>query len=347
MECVWKHSTVTGDGSKTFVLLLASLLRLIHGAASKERIESRWYKSTDSAAARHLADKLLAFAMTELDDLISVSVLPHGFCVSSEDFRTKTQLPARTNGFRVQTFLSSFFHTRLDFAHCDFLSDLACELLAHWKDQNDQLSFSLQFLHDNFPALHTQVSGFPVSFSRLIEGQVIHRDFATPCLQANKQPVKAVVLTGYLQPKLLSRGHVLELGCGGGVTDEKSIMPFSAWTERTLESVLAALQSFGVSVLLCSLQQSAAARALAAQAEMCLVECVSEEELSLFVQLSRITPVSDCWAIQPENVATLTFCKAVLLGAHRYSDILCPSQYVVFSRMQSLWCMNQLRSTGL
>lgn len=331
VECVWKHSIVTGDGSKTFVLLLASLLRLIHGAATKEPIASQWYKSTEAATARHLADKLLAFAMTELDDLISVSVVPHGFCVSPEDFSTKTQLPARPNGFRVQTFLSSFFHTRLDYVHCDFLSDLACELLAHWKVQNDQLS--LQFVNDNFPALHTQVSGFPVSCSYLIEGQIIHRDFATPCLQVNKQPVKAVVLTGYLQPKLLSRGYVLELGCGSGVTDEKSIVPFSAWTERTLESVLAALQSFGVSVLLCSLKQSAAARASAAQADMCLVECVSDEELSLFVQLSRITPVSDCWTIQPENVATLTFCKAILLGAHRYPDIHRPSQYIGLNHM--------------
>ncbi|XP_017261540.1 Bardet-Biedl syndrome 10 protein [Kryptolebias marmoratus] len=328
VECVWKHSAVTGDGSKTFVLLLASILRLIHAAASKAPGVSQWStEAAEAATARHLADKLLAFAMTELDDLICVSVAPHGFCVSSEDFTTKTQLPSCPNGFCVQALLSSFFHTRLDYVHCDFLSGLACELLGHWKFQNDTLSFALQFLNDNFPALHTQVSGFPVSSSHVIEGQVIHRDFATPCLQVNNQPVKAVVVTEYLQPKLLRRGDMLDLGCGGRVTGEKSIIPFSAWTERSLESVIATLQSLGVSVLLCAVKQSAAALALAAQAEMCLVECVSEEELSLFVRLSGVAPISDCWMIQPENVATLTFCKPIQLGAHRYVHVaFCDSE---------------------
>lgn len=326
VECVWKHSTVTGDGSKTFVLLLASLLRVIHASASKAPVVSEWYRSTEAATARHLADKLLAFATSELADLISASVVPHGFCVSAEDFTTKTQSPACPDGFRIQTLLSSFFHTRLDYAHRDFLSDLACELLSRWEFPSDKLSFFLQFLSDNFPALHTQVSGFPVSSSHLIEGQVIHRDFSTSCLRVCKQPVKAVVFTGHLQPKILSHSYVLELGGGSGVTGETSIVPFSAWTERSLESVIATLQSFGVSLLLCAVKQSAAVLALAAQAEMCLVECVSEDELSLFFRLSGVTPVSDCWRIQPENIATLMFCRAVVLGAHRYAfypSLLC------------------------
>lgn len=325
VECVWKHSTVTGDGSKTFVLLLASLLRMIHASASKAPIVSEGCKSTEAAAARHLADKLLAFATSELADLISVSVVPHGFCVSAEDVTTKTQLPACPNGFRIHMLLSSFFHTRLDYVHCDFLSDLACELLCHWKFQNNKLSFFLQFLHDNFPALHTQVLGLPVSSSHLIEGQVIHRDFSTSCLRVNQQPVKAVVFTEHLQPTILSQSYVLELGCGGGETGEKSIVPFSAWTERSLGSIFATLQSFGVSLLLCAVKQSAVVLTLAAQAEMCLVECVSEEELSLFARLSGVTPISDCWMIQPENIATLMFCRAILLGAHRYANMFHPS----------------------
>ncbi|XP_013858962.1 BBSome complex assembly protein BBS10 [Austrofundulus limnaeus] len=321
VDCVCKHSAVTGDGSKTFVLLLASLLRMIHASASKAPIVSECSKSTEAAAARRLADKLLAFATSELADLISVSVVPRGFCVSAEDFTTKTQPPARPSDFRIQTLLSSFFHTRLDSVHCGFLSDLACELLTRWKFQNDKLSFFLQFLSDNFPALHTQVSGFPVSSSRLIEGQVIHRDFSTPCLQVHKQPVRAAVFTEHLQPTILHQSYVLELRCGGRVTGEESIVPFSARTERSLESVIATLQSFGVSLLLCAVKQSTAVLALAARAEMCLVECVSEDELSLFVRLSGVTPISDCWRIQPENIATLTFCRAILLGAHRYVHV--------------------------
>ncbi|KAI3370735.1 hypothetical protein L3Q82_007279 [Scortum barcoo] len=323
VECVWKHSTVTGDGSKTFILLLASLLQMIHTAACKEPNVSHTYNSkeaAEAATARRLADELLAFALEELHDVIAMGVVPYGCCLSWEDFRAKTQSPAHTNNLSVRKLLASFFHSRLGCTHCDFMSNLTSELLTHWKFENDPPSLSLQFVNDNFPALHTPVSGFPISCSRLIEGQVIHRDFGTPCPQTDDQPVRAVVFTGYLQPKVLSAGEVLALGCGEQ-GKERSILQFSSWAERSLECVIAKLQSLGVSVVLSAVKQPAAVLALAAQAAMCIVECVSEDELSLFGQLSGATPVSDCWTIKPEHVATLTFCRPILLGAHRYVHV--------------------------
>uniref|UniRef100_A0A8C4DMH9 Bardet-Biedl syndrome 10 protein n=1 Tax=Dicentrarchus labrax TaxID=13489 RepID=A0A8C4DMH9_DICLA len=320
VECVLKHSSVTGDGSKTFILLLASLLRMIHTAACKGTNVSHAYnsrKAAEAATARHLADKLLAFALEELADVIAMGVVPYGYCISWEDFTAKTQSPAHTNNNCVQKLLASFFLSRLGRTHCDFISNLTCELLSHWKFKNNQPPFTLQFVNDNLPALHTPVSGFPISCSRLIEGQVIHRDFATPCPQTDHHPVKAVVFTRYLQPKLLSAGEVLELGYGEQ-GKERSIVQFSAWAERSLECVIANLQSLGVSVILSAVKQSAAVLALAAQADMCIVECVSEDELSLFAQLSGARPASDCWMIESDHVATLTFCRPILLGAHRY-----------------------------
>lgn len=325
MECVWKHSTVAGDGSKTFILLLASLLRMIHKAASKEpnvSHSSNSMQKAEAATASYLADKLLAFALTELGDLIAVGVVPYGFCVSLNDFTPGAHLLSPTKKYHGQSLLSSFFHTRIGYVHCDFISDLTCELLNHWKLENDLPSTLLQFLNNNFPALHTPVSGFPITSSRLIEGQVIHRDFSTPCPQVKNQPVKAVVFTGYLQPNLCGPEHVLKLGCGGGVMEDKSIVHFSAWTEQSLKFIIAKLQSLGVSVLLSAVKQSAAVLALATQAKMCLVECVGEEELSLFAELTGATPVSDCFVIQPEHIATLAFCRPILLGAQRYVGML-------------------------
>lgn len=321
VECVWKHSSATGDGSKTFILLLASLLRLIHAAASKESNVSHSYNSTkaaEAATARHLADKLLAFGLKELDELIATGVVPYGGCISWEDFTVEAQTPSLTNNLCVQKLLRSFFHTRCGYTHCDFNSHLTCELLSHWKFKNQLPSFSLQLVSDYFPALHTPVLGFPVRSSRLIEGQVIHRDFATPPLKTDHQPVKAVVLTGSLQPTLLSTGDVLELGYRGRMKEGRSILHFSSWMESSLQGVIAKLQSLGVCVLLSAVKQSAAVLALATQAEMCLVECVSEDELSLFSQLSGTTPIWDCSMIESEHVATLAFCRPIQLGAHRY-----------------------------
>uniref|UniRef100_UPI0037E7F1FC Bardet-Biedl syndrome 10 protein n=1 Tax=Semicossyphus pulcher TaxID=241346 RepID=UPI0037E7F1FC len=326
VECVLKHSTVTGDGSKTFILLLASLLRMIHTTACKEPNVSHTNNSREAAVAstaRHLAKKLLAFALEDLDDIIALGVIPHGCCLLREDFTAKTQ--SQTSNHCLQMLLASFFHSRLGQTHCDFISDLTCELLSNWKLKNDLPSVSLQFINDNLPALHTSVSGFPISCSRLIEGQVIHRDFATPCHQSDQQIVKAIVFTGYLQPKLVNAGEVLELGCGEkkmeNSTKERSIVQFSAWAERTLECAIANLQSLGVSVLLCAFKQSAAVLASATQAGMCIVECVSEDELSVFAHLSGATRVTDCWMIKPDHVVTLTFCRPILLGAHRYVHV--------------------------
>uniref|UniRef100_A0A3Q4HVY1 Bardet-Biedl syndrome 10 protein homolog n=1 Tax=Neolamprologus brichardi TaxID=32507 RepID=A0A3Q4HVY1_NEOBR len=321
VECVWKHSSATGDGSKTFILLLASLLRLIHAAASKGSNVSHSYSSTkaaEAATARHLADKLLAFGLKELDELIATGVVPYGGCISWEDFTVEAQTSSLTNNLCVQKLLRSFFHTRCGYTHCDFSSHLTCELLSHWNFKNQLPSFSLQLVSDYFPALHTPVSGFPVRSSRLIEGQVIHRDFATPPLKTDHQPVKAVVLTGSLQPTLLSTGDVLELGYRGRMKEERSILHFSSWMESSLQGVIAKLQTLGVCVLLSAVKQSAAVLALATQAEMCLVECVSEDELSLFSQLSGTTPIWDCSMIESEHVATLAFCRPIQLGAHRY-----------------------------
>ncbi|KAK9516738.1 hypothetical protein VZT92_024653 [Zoarces viviparus] len=323
VECVLKHSTVTGDGSKTFILLMASLLRIIHTTACKEPNVSHAYNSkaaAEAAAARHLADKMLAFALEELHDLIAVGVVPYGSCLSWEDFTTQTQLQAHANNHCVQNLLASFFHSRLGRTHCDLMSNLTCELLTHWEFENDLPSSSLHFVKDNLAALHTPVSGFPISCSRLMKGQVIHRDFAAPCPRTDRQPVKAVVFTGFLQPKLLRAEEVLELGCGEE-GKQRNIVQFSAWAERSLERVIANLQRLGVSVLLSAVKQSAAVLALAAQAEMSVVECVSEDELSLFARLSGATPVTDCWMIEPEHVALLTFCRPILLGAHRYVHV--------------------------
>lgn len=314
--CASAHSAQTGDGSKTFILLLASLVRMIHMTASKDPHVSQSYNSRDeagSATARRLADELLSFALQELDHLICVRVVPYGRCLSWPDFTTTAQSP-------VLKVLSPLFHTRLGHSNCDFMSGLFFEMLTNWKSNDDMPISSLHFLNDMFPALYTPVVGFPVSYSRLIEGQVIHRDFASPVTQTAQDSVKAVVLTGSLQPELLNAGEVLQLRCDA-LGDKGNILHFSSFAESSLQCAIENLQSLGVSVLLSSVKQSAAVLSLTAQAQICMVECVSQEELSLFSHLSGATPVSVYWRIQPSHVVSLAFCRPILLGAHRYVHV--------------------------
>ncbi|XP_061679976.1 Bardet-Biedl syndrome 10 protein isoform X2 [Syngnathoides biaculeatus] len=346
VECVWKHSGQTGDGSKSFILLLASLLRTIYATGSKELNVSRVYNSreaAESASARRLADQTVAFALEELEDLIAVAVAPYGFSLSAKTLTASTQSASHSDRVHVEKLIASFFHTRLGFAHSDFMGELIFKLLLNWSCKNDKssssdnsrsfqgnlyvdsngcqadsASLSLRFLNDNFHALHTPVSGFPVSSSRLIEGQVIHRDFATHDQDSRQDPVKAVVLTVSLQPKWLNASDTMEIGNG---THRKSIVHFSAWAECSLEHIFATLQALGVSVLLSAVKQSDAVLTLATQAQIRVVECIGEDELALFLHLSGASAVSDCWGIKPEHIASLTFCRSILLGAHRYVHV--------------------------
>lgn len=320
VQCVLKHSNVTGDGSKTFIIFLASLLRMIHAMACKEPKLSCTYKSqkkAEAATARQLADELLVFAYNWLEHLISVGVVPYGCNLSWEHLSAKSQVSA--NRPCVQRLLASFYHTCLSRIHCDFFSSLTCDLLSSWKFKHRQAALLLHFLNNNFPALHTTVSGFPVTYSRLVAGQVIHRDFATPCQFSENQPVSAVCFNGYLQPKILNSGEVLVLE-HGQQGEEGSIVEFKARAERLLHCVITNLQRLGVSLLLFAVKQSPTVHSLAQQAGMCVVECVSADELSLFAQLSGTQPVHDCQLIEPHHVATLTFCRPIQLGPHRYKN---------------------------
>lgn len=315
VDCVLRHSAATGDGSKTFVLLLASLLRAFRAAACKEPNVSRIYMSrysAEAATARHLANKMLEFASGQLENLIATAVAPYGRSLSWENITPPAQLRTHTDSQSVPKLLASFFRSRLSRSQSEFATGLACDLLTGCKFKIAQPS--LQFLTDNFPILHTRVSGFPFTCSRLVEGQVIHRDFATPCPpHSSDLPFKAVVFTGDLEPEILTSGEVLDLVCG-----QTDIVKFKAWAERSLRCVFANLQRLGISLLLSAVKQSPAVLSVAAQANICVVECVSKEDLTLFAQLSQTQAVSDCRIIGPKNIARLTFCRPIHLGAHRY-----------------------------
>lgn len=335
VDCVLKHSAATGDGSKTFVLLLASLLRAFHAAACKEPNVSHIYMSrysAEAATARHLAYKILEFASEQLENLIATAVTPYGRSLSWGHITPSAQSHSHADRHCVQKLLASFFRSRLSRSQCDFATSLACDLLTGCKLKTAQLLSSLQFLTDNFPILHTCVSGFPFTCSRLVEGQVIHRDFATPCPpHSSDLPVRAVVLTGDLEPEILTSGEVL-LVCG-----QTDIVKFRAWAERSLRCVFANLQRLGISLLLSAVKQSPAVLSLAAQANISVVECVSKEDLTFFAQLSQTQPVSDSQIIGPNNIATLTFCRPIHLGAHRYvkTSILYCVFYVIHYRFYS------------
>ncbi|KAG7271056.1 hypothetical protein CRUP_037955 [Coryphaenoides rupestris] len=337
VECAWKHSEVTGDGSKTFILLLAALLRGIESAAGRGSIASH----AAMTRARHTAHELLAFGLEELGEVIRAGVDPHAVVLSWEGGgrRCDEEDPPHSDSDTdtdtetdIKRLLSAFFYTRLGRTHARLMSCLTSDLISPWRCAADPPSLALRFLEKNFAALHTPVCGLPSGSSRLVEGQVIHRDFATepPPQQEQQQPlIKAVALFGCsLQPSV--EGVVLKVGGSPGPVGvsgteghaDGGILKYSVWAERSLEEAIGTLRGLGVTLLLCAGKQSEAALARARCGGICVVECVDKEELSLFAELSGARPAVDCRWIGRENVAQLAFCKPIVLGAHRYVHVV-------------------------
>uniref|UniRef100_A0A3P8YML7 Bardet-Biedl syndrome 10 n=1 Tax=Esox lucius TaxID=8010 RepID=A0A3P8YML7_ESOLU len=266
VECVRKHSDVTGDGSKTFILLLASLLREIrkhNGKAPKNVAGAKW-----------LGEALLAFGLDELSNVISVGVASHATYLSDtcNPTHTDTRTVVKTDTGTLRRLLGSFLHTRISPTHVEVISQLTCELLCRW-------SFQGSFVNEHFPSLHTAVSGFPTGCSRLLEGQVIHADFSTPLPVHNRGQIKALTVTEHLEPS----------GTSGGMES------VCARSGQRLDSVCAVLHQLGVSLLLSSVTQSEATLAAARRNGVGVLECVPEDDLSLFCLLSGSQPITD-WA---------------------------------------------------
>ncbi|KAK7891494.1 hypothetical protein WMY93_023457 [Mugilogobius chulae] len=304
VESASAHSSRTGDGSKSFILLLASLARNIERAACSDQRSSS-ASSTVRSAARRLAHQLLSLSLHRLDHLLSTAILPHSQQLVWEKVRAASQKSP------VHNLLSTFFRTRFNQNNATFLSDLLCELLSTCACKSPHPQSCLPFIIDKFPALCTPVTGFPVSCSRTLPGQIIHRDFASSSILPPKGPIKAIIVTTDLQPKLES----LEL------RHERSILDFISYAESSVERFISCAQSLGVSVLLSTVKQSTAPLGVAAQAGVSVVECVDQEDTALFMRLSGAEAVWECGNVQPEQVVTLEFCKPILLGAHRYVHV--------------------------
>ena len=176
----------------------------------------------EGAGAKRLAEELMAFGLDELADVIDVRVSPYCSALSERKDAPDTNT--------LQSLMGGFLHTRLGRGHCEIIQRLTSEMLSQCACHDNLLVTSLSFIDAHFPALHTAISGFPIGSSRVIEGQVIHRDFSTPHPPADHRPIKVLMVTESLEPEILTGGTVLELDrIGGGGTGVGGVF---AWAQN-------------------------------------------------------------------------------------------------------------------
>ncbi|XP_035258080.1 Bardet-Biedl syndrome 10 protein homolog [Anguilla anguilla] len=259
--CVSAHCKITGDGAKSFLLLLGALLRGIHG------------DHLHGIQARRVAHILLSFQTLVLDGVIGQGLAPRAlsFLQDSAHLRPLTD---------------AYFRGKTASSHWGVLSQTACEFYRRWRCEQDCTGVTLIARH--FAALHTPVPGLPVSRSRVLQGLVIHRDFAVRC--PGDGPLRALATSVPLQSPLAPPGVPLNLAraaqaqrcCGGRSSRSWRWTSLGGpacpwWSAWTVTSWLAGAELFA--------------------------------------------DPGDWSLIGEEHVATVTFCKPVVLGPNRLAHV--------------------------
>ncbi|XP_053356854.1 Bardet-Biedl syndrome 10 protein [Clarias gariepinus] len=290
LECVCAHEGVTADGSKSFILLLAALLRGIRDSVHDSTHTHRRH------AVRKLANQLHVFCWDGLDDVIAHGVVPY----ASSLFATGGYEP---EGGVLAALVGGYIGGRVSPGQVDVLTPLLCELytrVAH----RDEDGAAISFINSNFSELHAAVSGLHSAQSRVVEGLLLACDWSV--WKETDAPVKVLIVFEKLD----------------ALYDESvSVQLQEGWTvqsDRIIQERLAATLRVQVSIVLSAVKQSDRVLEWAWLNGVLVLERCDPGQLDLLCDLTA----AETLTVQPRiRVGTLTHCRRVQLGGHKYANI--------------------------
>ncbi|XP_062402637.1 Bardet-Biedl syndrome 10 protein [Sardina pilchardus] len=278
VDCIQAHCSVTADGSKSFLLLLASLLRRIHA-------QSKACREIANARARHLAHQLLRFCYDGLDDIIVHQVMPHASSLYSSSYRGDT----------LEGLVCGYMAGRVGIGQAEVLVPIISQFCRKWNVGKD-MAETIRFIHTNFPLLHSTVLGLPIGRSCVQEGFLLGCDWTVLFERKSEEPIRVLVLNESV------------------FAVNEAVSVFESYvcdSHATVRRLCVCAEELDVCVLLSPVKCPDLLLQQARQKRLCVAECVDPPLLDLFCQLSqsRPSPVG--------RVAIVTSVSRVVLGGHR------------------------------
>ncbi|XP_053319652.1 Bardet-Biedl syndrome 10 protein [Spea bombifrons] len=312
------HSNVTGDGVKSFVLLLCGVLRGLRAVTdntggfllSKKTLGHNRYQKRGHALKR-ISNLLMTFQSEVLDCLIRKYLCPHfvsvfSSCTERSICRTMLQLT-----------LDTFFCGRIGYNNQVFLSRLACEFFYKCLPSSGDALEVVSLLNVFFHELHTDVSGVPVSNSRILPGIVLHREFSVYCPAEGE--LRALIVTQQIHDSLSTTDTDFQ------VSSDTHLQLSQDYLVQRTENIIKQLQKNRIKVILSAVRQPEIVNYFARQSGISIVDCLPPEELNL---VCRITGVSPVFLPLSENVGQSadTFlamsCQPVVIGSRKYVHLI-------------------------
>ncbi|KAM6293275.1 BBSome complex assembly protein BBS10 isoform 2-T2 [Porphyrio hochstetteri] len=287
--CACSHRAVTGDGAKTFVVLLAGVLsglRAVGGGGGLRR------------ALRVFEARVLERAVAR--------------GLRGRDLSALAGRQAEEEGGALEAVLEAYLGGRLGPGERRLLARLCCEYYRRCAPAAASRPEVLRLLGRHFAELHTAVAGLPVASSRVLPGLVLRRDFAT--YRPAGGDLRAVLVTAPLRPALSAPGIEFV------VDSEGQYQASQRWVSRRTEALMKHLQSNNVKLLLSSVKQDEVVIHYAKLYGVSVVECLSSEEIALICEITGVspyTPFADKLDGEITETAVAVFCQPLLLGSRR------------------------------
>ncbi|KAM6301690.1 BBSome complex assembly protein BBS10 [Podargus strigoides] len=281
--CACSLRAATGDGAKTFVVLLAAVLGGL--------------RSADGGGGLRRA--LQAFEARVLERAVAQGLRGH--------------VSVQPEGGALEALVEAYLCGRLGPGERRGLARLCCEFCRRCVPAaaapRPRL---LRLLGRRFPELHAAVAGLPVASSRVLPGLVLRRDFAAYCPASGQ--LRAVLVTEPLRPALSAPGVEFVVGSEGQY--EASLR----WAAGRTEALMKHLESNNIKLLLSSVKQEEVVISCAKVHGVSVVECLSREEMALICEITGVSPYApfgDSIHREITETAVATFCQPLLLGSKR------------------------------
>lgn len=313
ISCISTHCSLTGDGAKTFIILLSALLQ---GLEKLDKGEFSFCKNLQGRDAhkekcyglKQISSFFRMIQMHILDHIVQQDLDKHFSSVFSV-YDTEISRSA------MQLVLEAYFCGKVGNNTQTFLSHLSCDYFFNATAGKNR-SEVLCLVDEYFVELHTTVVGLPVSSSRILDGLVLHRDFAVYCPADGDQ--RTLVVTEPIQSVLSDLGEEVV------VTADSQYWTSQNWITKRTETIINHMQQNNIKVLLSSVKQQETVHYCARKSGISVVECLSAEEISLICRITGISPFRpslDHIHSEITGVAIANFCQPLRLGARRYVHI--------------------------
>ncbi len=291
LDCVCAHAKATADGTKSFILLLATLLRGIED--SHMRRKGSW----SIPNLQNLANRLLAVSRKELDNVVTHKITPYASLYCSHH-------SYKLEGSALDLLIGGYISGRVGIGQADVLKRVLSEFY-HKVNQDQNAVETISFIHSNFYFLHTPVAGLPIDCSEVIEGLVVTCDWSVWTEPA--ESVKALILYESFGASFAAVGENIS------VCIQRDYLHRS---ENIMKQKLASLLDLQVRVVLSSVKQPESVLQWARLNHVSLIECVDSAQLDF---LSNISAAETLSYPPLQHLVMLKYCRRVQLGGHRYA----------------------------